>query len=514
MFKKFTLALLAITLLILTAIPPYHAQAQTARSLSQLNIVLDPAHGGIDPGGTVTVNGMRFRESDIALEISLHLRNLLRQAGINVHMTRTTDTYVSLSNRAAFANNLSADYFITIHLNYATNASANGTETYIHPASGNASRNLAQSIQNRKVNDLGKNNRGVRTANFAVLRETSMPAVLSEVGFLTSAVDRAILTSSQGQIQAAEALYFGILDYLAASNYHVPGHLFGASVPPQVTSSTGVTIDYLNLRQGAGTGFDIITTLNPNTSLNIIGQNGVWFNVRVGTQEGWVHSNFVRLTEQTPPPPVASTPSTPTPPPAGTTRAGTTTTNLNLRQGAGTGFDIITTLNPNTAVSIIGENGAWFNVLVSGQEGWVHSSFIQQQATPPSTTNNTNQAGTTTAHLNLRQGAGTNFDIITTLNPNTSLTILGQNGAWFNVRVGTQEGWVHSDFVQTGTSSQTTRTGTTIAHLNLRQGAGTNFDIITTLDPNTHLTILTESGAWFNVRIGSQEGWVHSNYVR
>ena len=232
------------------ALAPIAISANSARVLANLTIVIDPGHGGRDPGATVMHNGTQIRESDLVLDVSLRVRDLLNQAGINVSLTRERDVYVSLADRARHANQLEADLFVSVHANAFSNTTVNGIETFFFgTAAGRSaqehhgidaalitgfsssnriqdSRLLAEKIQARLLERLRLNDRGVRQGNFHVIRETNMAAVLTEIGFLTSSVDRPIIISEDGRNQAAAGIYLGILDYLAAQGYEIPNRLY------------------------------------------------------------------------------------------------------------------------------------------------------------------------------------------------------------------------------------------------------------------------------------------------
>jgi len=190
---------------------------------AQRRIIIDPGHGGTDPGGT----GNGLQEKNIVLDVATRFKSLLdtdtadtRGGGNWVALrTRTSDVFVSLSARAAYSNNQGADRFMSIHSNAFTNTSANGTETfaYAEGGTGAALRNL---VQAEMIAAWGLTNRGNKTADFAVLRETAAPAVLHELAFITNATDAAKLGSATQRQKAAVAhlraiqRHYGISPYL------------------------------------------------------------------------------------------------------------------------------------------------------------------------------------------------------------------------------------------------------------------------------------------------------------
>lgn len=178
-------------------------------------IFIDPGHGGPDPGAV----GNGVTEEFVNLNVSLELARLLRDAGFDVRIYRTTsdenvleNKNADLRNRAQTANDWGADYFISIHTNSSTNPAAQGVEAYVYRL-GTTSERLADSIVDSVSENLGSQNRGVMQANFAVLRRTNMPAVLVELGYLTNATEALNLNSPAWQRAVAAAIFEGIVDY-------------------------------------------------------------------------------------------------------------------------------------------------------------------------------------------------------------------------------------------------------------------------------------------------------------
>jgi N-acetylmuramoyl-L-alanine amidase len=186
------------------SLPPIPAIPQ-----GQVVVVIDPGHGGRDPGA-IGIGGLR--EKDINIVVSNRVQQRLREAGLAVLMTRSSDQWVDLDPRAEYANRAGADVFVSIHAN-AINMSrpdVNGLETYYY-ATG---QRLAQSIHNSVLRSTDLGDRGVRQARFYVLRHTDMPAVLVETGFLTGATDAARFRNPDAVNQIGDAIARGVLDYL------------------------------------------------------------------------------------------------------------------------------------------------------------------------------------------------------------------------------------------------------------------------------------------------------------
>ncbi len=155
-----------------------------------MRIFLDPGHGGSDPGAV-----SKIKEADHTLAYAIELSQALKSLGLQVVYSRTTDSFVSLSDRGKMANQSGADYFISIHFNAGGGV---GIETFALSAGGNAEK-LARAVQAPLVSYTGMANRGVKFANFQVLRDTKMPAILIEGGFVDSSDADKIVTEANKQ---------------------------------------------------------------------------------------------------------------------------------------------------------------------------------------------------------------------------------------------------------------------------------------------------------------------------
>ncbi len=186
-----------------------------------VKIFVDAGHGGTDPGAV----GNGVIEQYVNLSVATQLAALLEAGGYEVKQYRTTTTEnvlpgksADLTNRARMANEWGADYFVSIHTNSSPNPAANGFEAYIYRL-GNKAQPLAESIVKSFVSRLGSKDNGVHAANFAVLRQTRMPAVLLELGYLSNPTEALNLNSPAWRTAAAEAIYAGIYNYVKPYSY-------------------------------------------------------------------------------------------------------------------------------------------------------------------------------------------------------------------------------------------------------------------------------------------------------
>lgn len=215
-------------------------------------IIIDAGHGGKDPG---TSGRSGLKEKTVVLDIALKLRNILRDKGIKVIMTRDTDEFIALEDRAKIANKSNADLFISIHANYSRTRSVRGMEVYylrnldditrrdtqlstnykealgrLAMKKGDAtldrilldlmyenkqieSRKIAKYVTKNTSDDINSVDRGSKMAGFSVLKNTLIPAVLVEVGFLSNKSEEDLLSTSSYREQVAESLAKSILEY-------------------------------------------------------------------------------------------------------------------------------------------------------------------------------------------------------------------------------------------------------------------------------------------------------------
>jgi N-acetylmuramoyl-L-alanine amidase len=187
-------------------------------SLAGKCIVLDPGHGGNDPGA---IGPHGVEEKWVTLPIALKAADILRQQGANVIMTRTGDTNPGLFARSELANDNNADVFVSIHANWIRNSSIGGTGTYTYAPPGTplgqqrtARLHLASCLQEDLVKTIGLHDSGVFEDGFEVLRCTTMPAALAEVAFISNYWEERLLGDSNFQQQAAAAIASGITRFL------------------------------------------------------------------------------------------------------------------------------------------------------------------------------------------------------------------------------------------------------------------------------------------------------------
>ncbi|MBC7325916.1 MAG: N-acetylmuramoyl-L-alanine amidase, partial [Moorella sp. (in: Bacteria)] len=195
-------------------------------SLKGSKIVLDPGHGtdpeGPDPGA---IGPSGVQEKDVNLAIALKLAALLKEAGVDVYLTRNGEnTPYTLAGRAYYANDVGADLFISIHANASYSSTAAGTSTYFYAPPDTIlgqqrveRQRLATAIQQALVASVGRQDLGVKEANFSVLRNTDMPSVLVEMAFISNPTEEKLLASPAFQAKVAEGIFKGIKMYFGSN---------------------------------------------------------------------------------------------------------------------------------------------------------------------------------------------------------------------------------------------------------------------------------------------------------
>ena len=182
---------------------------------NKYTIVVDPGHDGTTLGAVYPdASGTKIYEKDLTLAISNKLKTELEKAGYNVVMTRTGETAGDLYERSELANSVNADLFISIHINASgTVPTFQGLYTYYHPSS-TRSKKFAQAVQSAVCSASGAIDRGIASADFVVLRETNMAAVLVECGFMSNVEELERLKTDSYQQKLAEGITQGVTDYL------------------------------------------------------------------------------------------------------------------------------------------------------------------------------------------------------------------------------------------------------------------------------------------------------------
>lgn len=222
------------------------ASAVAAGSLAGQTIVIDPGHGGMDGGATAYGRVEKL----VTLPIGLDLSALLRGAGARVVLTRGTDQFVSLANRTSIANAAGADAFVSIHANALSEPSYSGLTTFFGAPSGfvtgvtrspalvSASRALASDVQAATQARTGASDRGIQQADYYVLGNAQMPAILVETGFITNPAEGQRLVNPAYQESLAAGIANGLARFAANPGVAAPNEV-GATPAGTASAAPG-----------------------------------------------------------------------------------------------------------------------------------------------------------------------------------------------------------------------------------------------------------------------------------
>lgn len=257
-------------------------ESRGAQPRGYYKVFIDAGHGGTDPGAL----GYGYRESDLNLQVAKKVESKLKSKGIDVKMSRNSDIFYSLSERAEMANDYGADAFVSIHQNSAEAKSANGIETYYN-RNKEEDKPLSNDIQKQVISQTGANNRGVKNAEFTVLVKSEMISALVECGFITNESEVKKLSDSSYQDKLATGIADGIEDYLK-SNVIIEESQMAAS-------GKVINANSLNVRKGPSTSFDIIGTLNGGDKVNIVGKSNNWYKIEYNGTYGYVSGSYIEL---------------------------------------------------------------------------------------------------------------------------------------------------------------------------------------------------------------------------
>lgn len=321
----------------------------------------------------------------------------------------------------------------------------------------------------------------------------------------------------------------------------------------KVIATGTVNCSSLYVRSGAGTGNSIITSISKNTKVDILGEakdsNGTkWYKVKVDGKTGYACAEYITVKSS------SNSDNNNTTSASGTGKVNCSS--LNVRSGAGTKYDVVTTVSRNQAVTINGtakdsDGDQWYSVTFSksgkSYKGYVYAEYIT--VTKSDSNNNNNSSDNTASDtmsvaavvncdaLNMRSGAGTNYSVVTTLSKNTAVTITGEakdsNGTtWYKITVGSKTGYVHSSYLtkkssgssDNNSSSDSDVSGKTmkVAYdaVNVRSGAGTSKGVVCVVYQDETVTVTGQSkdssgNTWYKVKTSSgKTGYIRSDLLK
>ncbi len=486
-------------------------------------VFIDPGHGGQDSGAV----GNGKHEDELNLAIARKVEQKLKSKGIEVKMSRYNDEFISLSDRAKMANQYAPDVFISIHHNSSDLMSANGIETYYHTRKGEYS-NYAQNIQNSAINETGARNRGVKSANFAVLRETNMPSALVESGFITNPTESANLTNSNYKEKLANGIVNGIEIYLKdnikfdesgrgiTNNYYDNQNNFNVGK---------ITADRLNIRSGYGTNYLVIGTLTNGSKVEIVESQNGWYKIKYNGGYGYISGDYVKIDRQSKPdikqeePTVKNT---------GVVNAAI----LNVRNGYGVNYQKIGILTNGSKVEIVESQNGWYKIKYNGGYGYISIDYVKIDGENKSdikpeeiVVKNTGVVNATT--LNVRNGYGVSYQKIGILTNGSKVEIVESQNGWYKIKYNGGYGYISGDYVKIdgeskpdvkpdskAQESNVISIGTITAdRLNVRSGYGTNHFVTGTLKNGTKVEIVESQNGWHKIKYNGTYGYIYGQFV-
>ena len=311
--------------------------------------------------------------------------------------------------------------------------------------------------------------------------------------------------------------------------------LMGVMPMPQADAATNMTATvkggWLNLRESPSTSAKSLGSYFTGTKVTILGSSGSWYYVQVGNKSGYMLGSYLTVNAD----------SGSSNAPSGNLNITAWITsdnglNVRLRSGPSTAYGVLASYAVGTKVTILAKGTYWFQISVNGKIGYMMSKYLT--TTQPGSSGSSGGgsiSGVGTAYVyasnggnvNLRAGAGKNFDVIGSYSVGTQVTVLTYGATWSYVRVGTRTGYMMTDYLTntapSGGSSTTPppATGSYVAYVtsanglnvNLRSGAGKSYRAIASLPVGTQVTVLRHNATWDYIRYGTTDGYMQNTFL-
>ena len=322
---------------------------------------------------------------------------------------------------------------------------------------------------------------------------------------------------------------------VSVGEYEISTFALSSSAVPVSQKGTVVNVhSVLRVRSEASLNSEVVGYLTNGCSVNILGENGDWYNINYNGKSVYVSKEYVQVSGG------ASSSSGSSSQETRSSKSGQVVnvhSSLNVRSGASTSSSVIGSLSNGSKVTIVGESGSWYKINYGNATGYVSKEYVQVSGESGSSSGGTSQ-GTTSgkngqvvnvhSSLNVRSGASTSSSVIGSLSNGSKVTIVGESGSWYKINYGNTTGYVSKDYVQasgeSGSSSGSSSQGTTSgksgqvvnvhSSLNVRSGASTSSSVIGSLSNGSKITIVGESGSWYKINYGNTTGYVSKDYVQ
>ena len=289
----------------------------------------------------------------------------------------------------------------------------------------------------------------------------------------------------------------------------------------------------LRVRSEASLNSEVVGYLTNGCSVNILGENGDWYNINYNGKSVYVSKEYVQVSGG------ASNSSESSSQETRSGKSGQVVnvhSSLNVRSGASTSSSVIGSLSNGSKVTIVGESGSWYKINYGNTTGYVSKDYVQTSgesgsgsSSQETTSGKSGQVVNVHSSLNVRSGASTSSSVIGSLSNGSKVTIVGESGSWYKINYGNTTGYVSKDYIQSsgesnnssnyGNSSSETasnKSGYVVnvhSSLNVRSGASTSSSVIGSLSNGSKVTIVGESGSWYKINYGNTTGYVSKEYV-
>lgn len=303
-----------------------------------------------------------------------------------------------------------------------------------------------------------------------------------------------------------------------------------ASLTLYQTSLSGTANARVNLRELPMTGSAALKVAGKGDAIELLGEAGDWYRASYGGKTGYIMKQYVDTASNSESGTVGgdtteSAPSQPeTPNDYDTAVSGTATTRVNLRAEALPSAKVLKVIGSGETVSILGEVGAWYKVSWAGKTGYASAQYIKKNESSSDSGSNSDQssdytaavAGQTTARVHLRASSSTSSQSMMIVSQNAGVTVVGEAGSWYHVRYGSYEGYIAKSYVKITGSADSSEgyaawTGVTDVEVNLRSEP--EGSVLRVLKSGTEVTVVGQSGGWYQVKYSNTSGYVASAYV-
>lgn len=309
--------------------------------------------------------------------------------------------------------------------------------------------------------------------------------------------------------------------YNGTDGYASADYLSASSAVSSDFGTGTITGSDVRMRSGPGTSHSVLGTYPKGTQMKVTGVEGNWYAVNYDGKDGYVSSDFMKVTSS-----AASSSSTSqtTTSSSGTSGKGKVTgSSVNMRSGAGTSYSVLATFAKGTEVEITGKTGNWYAIRHNGKSGYISADYLSVSSSSSSSTT-TSSSGSTEkgktgsvigTSVRMRSGPGTNYDTLGYYSNGVTMTVLGSENGWYKVSYNGKTGYIIAQYFRVNPES----TGTTEGEIrgsdvNMRLGPGTNYGIVATYQKGTKVNVSGTSGDWYEVSVNGKYGYIKKDFVK